>query len=320
MKDSRTYIAVRLWEGYALELDCSPFNEVSDTDLPELLSQLAARFFREFYATYKEEPLLTWARKTPEPSPALVPQWDWEQRLVLLNGFMRNTFETSPPFRAPRWISFHVEPTLSRAVDVVGVLNRIALSFPVQLRLTGQHELARPAWLLLERDIEQFDELHRWNHTRNVLRDRWEAHPLKRLQVEARAISRLLDSVSPPPVATPTSSLPIDPAGPSVPQPDRDLAETKAEVNKLPKAQQRAYREFLEACAAEPELDQARVTDAHFQVLESLGRELPTKGAWRKSASEALRKLYGPAKLRRIDPTRSMVKRSDFDRVDSVDD
>lgn len=304
---NRTYLAARVWEAYRLATDTEPFGDVTDTDLPGVLNALAAKYCREQTTRPRDTAWQEWAHAQSHPAASLVPTWTEEQKLAFWVDHTANLFAQEHPLRAPRWITFHVEPTLARAkVIVAALIARVPVSCPVDFQLTEQRELPPERWLVLERELGEFDR-HRFTVLRDLVREKWERHPLKRLHVEAAALSDLIPEHADL-AATELEASKHEPGA----RADDDATALAARVAELPPAQQLAYRQFLEACAADPDLDVQRPTEDHHRHLLDAGVDVPKSGAWRKSASEALRKLFGPAKSRRAEATRSMVKAKDL--------
>ena len=100
--------------------------------------------------------------------------------VLLDNGFV---------LQAPTWAVLHVEDSEEKADHVLAALPE-HLSCQARFKKITQAALSRD-WLLLERELDQFEVHHRDLKTS----DRWGLRPLNRLRLEALELSRVLQRV-----------------------------------------------------------------------------------------------------------------------------
>jgi hypothetical protein len=310
---SRTYILARLWpSGFSQEEAFACAEALGDNVEGEYL-YIAAKWIRDRYTDADAQ--FRWATVVRDPSPDVDARVPAEMRTKLGMIYWLASISYTPLPHPPRWIAVHAEPSPARADAVMQELTkRVQFKPVVELCIVEQRLLRRQFAVGLERDLGDFDTTTppKVDHSD---RRTWPWHPLKLLHDEAKKLS-----VSSELVAFPTQSHGQVSGGSIIrgertpnleaPSPaeisptDPDIA---AKVQSLPPKERMALEGFLRACAADPELSSKHPTEAHHTyAVKHLG-EKATFANWRKSASEGLRKVFGPARSRKPEATRSII-------------
>lgn len=311
-----TYIFGRIWRRLPPEVDSSIFDDVPDEDLQGVLDGIAARWILTDGNSSPDDPLGAWAVSVLETAKSAPPALNANAAHQLALHACAELVRGEEPMRAPRWVAFHVEPSREMAEQVVQSL--VSAQGPhsvLRCKLEGESGLPLLRRVELERHIEALDD-------RLAVRIRDGLVPGEisvgdfgwidwmRLRAETQKLSSILSRLAPTaPVNTGRSGR--TPGGAStgdVPLLDDADAQQRFKQECSP-GEQAAFREFLEACTNH-NLEGARPTEAHWTKAGKPGKNYDT---WRKQVSEALRKTSGPAKVRRIEATRSMVERSKLD-------
>jgi hypothetical protein len=225
---SRTYIFVRIWEGFGSLFPAERFSEVSDARLLPVLEHLAVRevpertvgddedlldpqavealpegLFKEVGRLLAECPppvdlhelaarRNAWAEQVRSRQPPEMPDLNDEELRNASIASLLAIWSPFRPFKCPRWTLLHAE----EQVHIQGLVDALAAAVrvpdPVTYLAIGRSELEQGEWLQYERKLARFDAEFRWSiGVREGLLD-WESHPLKRLHDEAVALSLVL--------------------------------------------------------------------------------------------------------------------------------
>jgi hypothetical protein len=296
---------VRAWDGFAKAFPSALFDELPDQELAALIDALAdpdlfARAFRgEVVETIRGVPA------------KLLQQVDSVAITQLAVWPQLKTGRLNTAAHPLRWIVFHAENDVSTARNILRMVSTsVHLGGPARFKVVEQGNLAEDAWVQIESDLEQFDVLNSDLATYGMTSESF-LNPLKRLRQKAVQLSKIYERTPKPSPRSAGIGFETKSASPA-PSLANLIAdpELAAKAQSLPEKQKRALQQFLRACEAHPEYDANHPTESHFDhAKKEMGgsASLGTWPTWRKNASEALRKVFGPAKNRKPDATRSIV-------------
>jgi hypothetical protein len=188
----RTYIFVRVWEDFPIELNLRPLHALGDDNVQVQLDRLAGQWIRDNDQPEPESRSRAWAASLENPNPELVSQLtDDEVRHLGITYLAIFSIHRRVPC-APTWTLLHAEPSLYHAKVLLGALmKRTEIPHPVQALLCWRDEILLESRLCLERELEEWDQIHL---DARDLSPKYSgiSSPLKRLRLEVLKLSELL--------------------------------------------------------------------------------------------------------------------------------
>ncbi len=193
---TRTYLFARVWSGFPADFPAELFDNVEDASLLDVLHGLAAQSFPEGKSISPTDPKLGWVRVALDRSssmPVAISETDsLRVRASIIVGISSRGASA-----VPTWSVFHAEEPGENVEHIIAVLpTKVRPSCPVRFRAVSQNSIPPTQWLLLERDLQQFDSVPRNLAGVDAIIG-WKSHPLKLLREEALRLSNILKTVSP---------------------------------------------------------------------------------------------------------------------------